>query len=130
MFYNDPLEISAEVWTRLLADSEVTTEADLNVLKIVYESKNHEIRSSEIASKLNITHHGPVNLQISRFSKRIIRKTGVQPPLRRDGKPRWWHVPFLGYEKTGRFPWIMRPELVIAFEEVFGQDDTELVYSE
>lgn len=129
MFYNDPLEISAEVWTELLTDREVTTEPDLNILKIVYESKNHEIRASEIASKLNISHHGPVNLQISRFSKRIINKTGAQPPLRRDGKPRWWHVPFLGYEKAGRFPWIMRPELVIAFEKVFGQTDSELVYS-
>lgn len=129
MFYNDPLEISADVWIELLTDREVTTEPDLIILKIVYESKNHEIRASEIASRLNILHHGPINLQISRFSKRVIRKTGVQPPLRRDGKPRWWHVPFLGYEKAGRFPWIMRPELVIAFEEVFGQSDTEFVCS-
>jgi 5-methylcytosine-specific restriction protein A len=129
MFYNDPLTISAEVWTKLLADREVTTEPDLDILKIVYESKNHEIRASEIASKLNIIHHGPINLQISRFSKRIIHKTGVQPPLRKDGTPRWWHVPFLGYEKAGRFPWIMRPELIIAFEEVFGRNDSELVYS-
>lgn len=129
MFYNDPLEISADVWIELLTNREVTTEPDLIILKIVYESKNHEIRASEIASRLNIRHHGPINLQISRFSKRVIRKTGAQPPLRRNGKPRWWHVPFLGYEKAGRFPWIMRPELVIAFEEVFGQSDTEFVCS-
>lgn len=130
MFYNARLEISKEVWSQILTDREVTTESDLNILKIVYESKNHEIGASEIASKLNISHHVLINLQISRFSKRVIHKTGVQPPLRRDGKPRWWHVPFLGYEKAGKFPWIMRPELVIAFEEVFGQSNTELVYSE
>jgi len=130
MFYNARLEISKEVWSQILTDREVTTESDLNILKIVYKSKNHEIEASEIASKLNIPHHVVINLQISRFSKRVIHKTGVQPPLRRDGKPRWWHVPFLGYEKAGNFPWIMRPELVIAFEEVFGQSNTELVYSE
>lgn len=129
MFYNDRLEISKEVWTEILTDREVSTQPDLNILKLVYESENHEIRASEIASRLNIPHHGQVNLQISRFSKRIIPKTGVKPPIRGDGKPRWWHVPFLGYEKAGRFPWIMRPELVIAFEEVFGQSDTEFVYS-
>jgi hypothetical protein len=29
MFYNDPLEISAGVWTELLTDREVTTEPDI-----------------------------------------------------------------------------------------------------
>ncbi|WP_223812558.1 hypothetical protein [Geobacillus thermoleovorans] len=94
MFYNEPLEISTAVWIKMLQDKEVTTENDLKILKLVYESKNHEIRASEIASRLNIPHHGPINLQISRFSKRVIHNTGVQPPLRKDGKPRWWHVPF------------------------------------
>jgi hypothetical protein len=28
MFYNDPLEISADVWIELLTDREVTTEPD------------------------------------------------------------------------------------------------------
>lgn len=129
MFYNEPLEISAETWANLLRDKEVTTEFDLNILKLMYGGKNHEMRASEIASKLNIPHHGVINLQVSRFGKRVVAKTGVQPSLRRDGKPRWWHVPFLGYEKGGKFPWIMRPELVIAFENVFGQDDRELLYS-
>lgn len=99
MFYNDPLEISADLWIKLLTDRSVTTEADLNILKIVFESKNHEISASEIASRLNMPYHGPINSQVSRFGKRVIRRTGVQPSLRRDGKPRWWHVPFLGYEK-------------------------------
>lgn len=128
LFYDDPVDISAEMWAELLVDSEITTAADLNVLRIVYESENHEIRASEIASKLNMTHHGPINLQVSRFSKRVIRETGIQPPLNTKGKPRWWHVPFLGYEEAGKFPWIMRPELATAFEEVFDQDDAVLNY--
>lgn len=130
MFYNDPLEISVHMWIKILIDKNITTELDLNILRIVYESKNHEINASQIAPKLNLQHHGPINLQISKYSKRIVRKTGVQPPLRKEGKPRWWHVLFLGYEKEGRFPWIMRPELAIAFEEVFGEGDTEFIYSD
>ncbi len=94
MFYDTRLNISKEVWSKILTNRDVTTESDLNILRIVYESKNHEIRASEIASILNIQHYGQINLQISRFSKRVINKTGVQPPLRKDGKPRWWHVPF------------------------------------
>ncbi len=35
----------------------------------------------------------------------------------------------MGYEKRGKFPWIMRPELVIAFEVICGQEDSELDYS-
>ena len=129
MFYNDPLDISTELWMELLTNKEVTTESDLNILNIVYKSRNHEIRASEITVKLNISHHGPINLQISRFSKRVVAATKIQPPLGRNGKPRWWHVPFLGYEKDGRFPWIMRPELVMAFEQIYDHDDSELVYS-
>lgn len=67
MFYNSKLEISKEVWSQILTDREVTTESDLNILKIVYESKNHEIRASEIASRLNIPHYGLINLQIKQI---------------------------------------------------------------
>ncbi|SAI88513.1 hypothetical protein MBBA_1661 [Methanoculleus bourgensis] len=128
-FYNDPLEISAEVWAELLTDSEVTRKDDLEILKLIYESRSHEMHAAEIALKLNLSHHVTLNSQIGRFSKRVIAKTEVRPPLREDGKPRWWHVPFLGYDKKdGTCAWIMRPELVAACERVFGPSDSELVY--
>jgi len=128
-FYNDPLEISAEVWAELLVDSDVTKESDLIVLRLVYESVNHEMHASEIAPHLNYQMHAPVNAKIARFSKRVIEKTGAQPPTRENGTARWWHVPFLGYdERNGMCAWIMRPELVVACEQVFGQNNSELVY--
>jgi len=127
--YNDPVEISADIWAELLTDSEVTREPDLEVLKLVYKSRSHEMHAAEIALKLNLSHHAPLNSQIGRFSKRVIAKTEVQPPLREDGKPRWWHVPFLGYDdKDGSCPWIMRSELLEAYEQVFGQNNSEIVY--
>lgn len=125
MFYNDPLDINADAWTELLTNNDVTTEQDMKILKIVYESPNHEIRASEIVPMTSYTHHGPINLQISRFSKRVIKETRARTPLGKNGKPRWWHVPFLGYEKDGRFPWILRPELVTAFENIFGRCSTK-----
>jgi 5-methylcytosine-specific restriction protein A len=131
MFYNDPYELGSEIWTGLLSDNSITNELDMKILRIVYKSNNHEIRASEIVSKLNYyTHHGPINSEISRFSKRVVKKTGVQPPLRKDGKPRWWHVPFLGYENGNSFPWIMRPDLVAAFDRISDQNDTSILHSD
>lgn len=72
---------------KLLLDRNITLENDLEVIKLVYESENHELRASEIAEYMSLTHHGPINLQVSRFSKRVIQKTGVQPPLRKNGTP-------------------------------------------
>lgn len=128
MFYNDRIGIDEKAWTEVLADRETTTDLDRRILGLMYESENHEMRASEVASRLSFSHHGPVNLQISRFSKRVVEKTGAQPPRRTDGKPRWWHVPFLGYERSGRFPWIMRPELATAFGEVSGGSPPEVAY--
>ncbi|MDR3585062.1 MAG: HNH endonuclease [Desulfosporosinus sp.] len=130
MFYNNQIDMSIEKWCELLADSSVTTDADFKVLKFIYEAPKHEASASEIASHLDIPHHGPINLQIGRFGKRISQKTGIEPSTREDGSIRWWHIPFLGYEKAGRFPWIMRQELVMAFEEIYGieEDLNEMIY--
>lgn len=130
LFYNDQLDINSETWRELLLDRGITKENDLSVLKLIYESGNHELRASEIAAILGLPHHGPINSQISRFSKRVIQKTGVKPPLRKNGTPRWWHVPFLGYEKGNKFPWIMRPQLVSGYEKAFGESDEGLFYDE
>lgn len=121
MFYNDPISIDSDSWIRVLGDKIITNEKDLDILKIIYECENNEARASFIASKLSIRHHGEINLEISRFSKRVVNKLGVEPPHRADGKVRWWHVPFLGYEKGGKFPWILRPELTVALEMKFGK---------
>ncbi|MBA4601189.1 hypothetical protein [Thermoactinomyces mirandus] len=43
-------------------------------------------------------------------------------PVNECGQKKWWRVPFLGYYKGGKFYWLMHPELALAFEEVFGQD--------
>lgn len=99
-FYNDPVEISADVWAEVLVDRTVTEERDLIVLRLVYESVNHEMHASEIAPHLNYTGHAPVNARIARFSKRVAEKTGVRLPMNDNGAPRWWNVPFWGCIKS------------------------------
>lgn len=127
--YKNSVEISADTWAEVLVDRTVTEKRDLIVLRLVYESANHEMHASEIAPHLNYTGHAPVNARIARFSKRVVGKTGVRPPMNDDGAPRWWNVPFWGCDKdNGMCSWIMRPELVEACEQVFGQNGSELVY--
>lgn len=127
MFYNEQVNISMEKWCEILADSKVTTENDLRVLKFIYKAPNHEATSSEIASYLEMSHYGSLNLQVWRYSERIVQKAGIKPPIRKNGSIRWWHVPFLGYDdiNAGRFPWIMRQELVLAYETVYGIEEDE-----
>ncbi|MCL6612536.1 MAG: HNH endonuclease [Peptococcaceae bacterium] len=130
MFYNDPINIDSDTWGKILYDKSITNEKVIDILKIIYECDNYEARASIIASQLSIKHHGVINLEISRFSKRVINKIGVTPPCRANGKVRWWHVPFLGYEKGGKFPWIIRPELVTALEKIFGERLSEVRFPE
>lgn len=130
MFYNDPLIVSSEIWNKILNDKKTTKEDDIKVLKLIFDNPNYEMMASEIADKLNIKHHGVINLQISRFSKRIIDNYKINPPLRDNGEIRYWHIPFLGYEKNGKFPWILRPELVKAMEMLFTSKNDEIYYSD
>lgn len=126
-FYDAPLNISADLWTKLLEDEKVTTEKDIEVLSLVYRSKNNEMTASEIAQKLNVSHYVIINYQIYRFSKRVLEKTGVIPSWMRNRQFRWWHVPFWGYEKRPLFSWIMRPELVKAFDNILGSEKNDLI---
>ncbi len=127
MFYNDPLDISTELWTKLLKDKKVTTEKDMEILSLVYRSKNHEMHASDIANKLNVSHWGTINLQIYHFSERVLAKTGVKPSWMKKNKKNWWHIPFLGCEKPRHFEWILRHELVTAFENILGSEEIEII---
>ena len=86
MFYNERIDINMEKWCELLSDSSVTAEKDLRVLNFIYKAPKHEASASEIASYIDLPHYGPVNLQIWRFSERVVQKTGIRPPIRRDGR--------------------------------------------
>lgn len=127
-FWNEPLDISTGLWSELIEDKNVTHEKDLEVLSLVYRSKNHEMRASDIASQVGARNHGAINLQIYHFSRRVLEKTGVNPSWMKNEQHMWWHVPFLGYrDNDGRhFPWIMREELVEAFDKILGSKETEI----
>jgi 5-methylcytosine-specific restriction protein A len=86
MFHNNPLDINTEEWVKLLENKKVTFDKDMEVLSLVYQNQNHEMHGSEIANKLNESSHGTINLQIWRFSDRVLKKTKIKPSWMREQK--------------------------------------------
>jgi len=125
-YYNQELNLSKETWSEILSNDEVTDAATMQILKCIFDFEKFEASGGEIAKKLNYSHHAPLNIIIPNFSKKILSfYSNTIPPLRPDGKIRYWHIPFLGSEGNGKFIWILRPELAEAMEKKFGQKETE-----
>ena len=58
---------------KLLLDRNITLANDLEVIKLVYGSENHELRASEIAEYMSLTHHGPINLQVADLANGLFK---------------------------------------------------------
>ena len=117
---NESVNISTELWKEILQDKEISTEPVIQILSFLFNSDGYGASGGEVAFALNYKHHAPLNRIIPDFSKRILKKYSfIDPPHRRDGTIRYWHVPFLGTESEDGFVWILRPELAEALSQVF-----------
>ena len=111
-FYNDKIDISVELWNKIITDTEIIDEKVLDVFLFLLDCDRCEGSGSEIAWQLNYSHHAPLNAIIPNFSKRILKKyPEIEPPKRKNGEIRYWHIPFLGNETKNYFSWILRNEL-------------------
>lgn len=118
-FYNQGVNITADLWKEILQDKELCTDQILQILSFLYQSEGYGASAGTIAMALNYVHHAPINRIVPDFSKRILRKYPfINPPIRENGKIRYWNVPFLGTDGEGNFIWILRPELVEALSHV------------
>jgi len=137
-FYQD-IEIDTNLWVEILRNRKIATDKIYLILEILINSPGYESSAGDvIAPKMGYTAHITVNNLVANFSKRILKKyPSIKPPIS-DGKPRYWHIPFLercvGNEK---YNWILRPELAealsIAYPEILDkkrlsieQDETYL----
>jgi hypothetical protein len=117
---NESVNISTELWKEILQDKEISTEPVIQILSFLFNSDGYGASGGEVAFALNYKHHAPLNRIIPDFSKRILKKYPfIDPPRRRNGTIRYWHVPFLGTDSEGGFVWILRPELAEALPQVF-----------
>jgi len=120
--WEDKIDISKDQWRELLSSEEIIKKEDFNLLKKIYFSKNHMVTGIQLAKLMDMSHHGPLNLQVGRMSKRIIKRLNVETSKRSDGRDRWWHVPFLGMKDDEGFHWILRPELKAAMDNILGNE--------
>jgi hypothetical protein len=117
---NEDINISAELWKEILQDREISTEPVIQILTFLFNSDGYGASGGEVAFALNYKHHAPLNRIIPDFSKRILKKFPfIDPPIRKAGTIRYWHVPFLGSDGDNGFVWILRPELAEALPQVF-----------
>jgi hypothetical protein len=118
-FYNQSVNITADLWKDILQDKEICTDQVLQILSFLYQSEGYGASAGLIAFSLNYVHHAPINRLIPDFSKRILKKYPfISPPIRENGSIRYWNLPFLGTDGEGNFIWILRPELVEALSHI------------
>ncbi len=117
---NESTNITAELWRGILQDREISTEPVVQILSFLFNSDGYGASGGEIAFALNYKHHAPLNRIIPDFSKRILKKYPfIDPPHRKNGTIRYWHIPFLGADGIDGFVWILRPELAEALPQAF-----------
>ncbi|MCZ2126641.1 MAG: HNH endonuclease [Anaerolineales bacterium] len=117
---NESVNISPELWKEILQNKEISSDPVIQILSFLFNSDGYGASGGDIAFALNYKHHAPLNRIIPDFSKRILKKYPfIEPPRRRNGTVRYWHVPFLGTDNQSGFVWILRPELAEALPQVF-----------
>lgn len=126
-FY-DEIDITKKQWKEMLDDREIFKEGDIDLIRLIYENEG-----SATATELAVItgkHKSSFNLPVVSLAKRIADYTSCTVPMRSNGKERWWHVPFNGsYMDNGHFNWILRDELMEAFEEsIYSVQETNLDY--
>jgi hypothetical protein len=119
-FYNQRIDITADLWKEILQDNKICTEQVLQILSFLYQAEGYGASAGMIAFSLNYLHHAPLNRIVPDFSKRILKKYPfINPPIRENGSIRYWNLPFLGTDGEGNFIWILRHELIEALSSVF-----------
>jgi len=121
-FYNETINIDTKLWIKIITDDKIINDKVLDILLVLLKSDRFEASGSEIARKLKYSHHAPLNKIIPDFSKRILKTyTSINPPKRKNGNIRYWHIPFLGTETKERFTWILRNELKDALLGIYSE---------
>jgi 5-methylcytosine-specific restriction enzyme A len=126
-FFNETININTKLWIKIITDQKIINDKVLDILFVLLNSDRFEASGSEIARKLKYSHHAPLNKIIPDFSKRILKTyTNINPPKRKNGNIRYWHIPFLGTETKERFTWILRNELKEALLSIHSKESIKL----
>ena len=119
LLWKEPVNITKEQWMFLLEDKNIITEKDFQLLKLIYDCDSCMATAMQLTQILRRPHHAPLNSQVGRLGKRIVKTLNIQAPKQKYGEGvNWWNVPFLGMGTREGFYWILRPELQEAMREI------------
>ncbi|MEO8953883.1 MAG: HNH endonuclease [Ktedonobacteraceae bacterium] len=117
--WKDPINITLGQWMFLLEDKEIITEQDIQLLRLIYARGGCMATATQLAQILRMPHHAPLNSQVGRLGKRIVKTLNIQAPKQKYGEGvNWWHVLFWGTGTREGFYWILRPELQEAIRAI------------
>jgi len=115
--YDDSINIDKKLWLEILNDREITKQNTMDVLRVLFESQDHEERSGIIAKTLGYSCCGTCNSIIKSYGNRIVNTySKIKCPKYENGKNAPFHVSLLGEYKNGFFYWKLRPELAEALK--------------
>ncbi len=87
------------------------TSQQIDILSILCAAPGSRLRAGEIAKRLGLSHHAPVNSAVVQLGRALSKAAGVSPPMHPNGTKRWWAVIADGRSARGRFVWRLRPAL-------------------
>lgn len=113
-------ELSKSQWIEILEDKNLTNDTDLSIFQALYSFEGHKAYASQIGITLGYrgkAPHGPINLEIGRYAKRITKLFDIQFTERNQRKFKFWDIFFDGWSEGSHFVWQLKPNLLDALKD-------------
>lgn len=110
-------DLTKAQWIEILSNRELTTELDLSIFQALYSFEGHKAYASQIGVILGYkgkSPHGPLNLEIGRYAKRIAKYYDIEFRERSNRKYIYWDLFFNGWNDKKYFVWQLKPNLAEA----------------
>lgn len=124
----DILNLNVYQWEEALKSPSIFDNNALRMVHFVYNQNNCRSTATQIAKALSISnhriHYNLVCAYNRKVAKALYKKYNLEPPIGDTGENRYWNVIFDGepdepQDQSGHFYWKLRPNLVIAFGNLF-----------
>ncbi len=113
-------DLTKTQWIEILLNRELTTEIGLSIFQALYSFEGHKAYASQIGMILGYkgkSPHGPLNLEIGRYAKRIAKYYDIEFTERSNRKYKFWNLFFNGWNDKKYFVWQLKPQLAEALKE-------------
>jgi len=112
-------DLTSTQWIEILLNRELTKELDLSIFQTLYSFEGHKAYASQIGVLLGYkgkSPHGPLNLEIGRYAKRIAQYYDIEFTERSNRKYKLWDLFFKCWDEGKYFVWQMKPDLAEALK--------------